>query len=137
MTGMNKLAADGDKHSENSKNKKSEIYLQKYSKGVLAEAVLIAGKPVFLISRKGIISVQASIDEPDNNIVKPLEANSYLSKPYSFVSEGELKACVERTKLETLDSLYRKVKSKWKKYIDADDFHISICAADTVDLLRN
>jgi hypothetical protein len=132
MTGMNKLAADRDKHSENTKNKNSEVYLQKYSKGVLAEAVLIAGKPVFLISKKGVISVQASINAPDNSIVKPLEAYSYLSKPYSFVSEGELKACIERAKLETLDSLYTKVKSKWKKYIDGDDFHISICAADTV-----
>ena len=33
---------------------------------------------------------------------------------------------------DTLDSLYRKVKSIWKKYVDADDFHISICAADTI-----
>ena len=28
--------------------------------------------------------------------------------------------------------MYRKVKSIWEKYIDADDFHISICAADTI-----
>ena len=35
-------------------------------------------------------------------------------------------------KNETLDTLYRKVKSIWKKYVDADDFHISICAADTI-----
>lgn len=33
---------------------------------------------------------------------------------------------------DTLDSLYRQVKSIWKKYVDADDFHLSICAADTI-----
>jgi hypothetical protein len=38
----------------------------------------------------------------------------------------------EGQKNETLDSLYKKVKSIWKKYIDADDFHISLSAADTI-----
>jgi hypothetical protein len=28
--------------------------------------------------------------------------------------------------------LYKKVKSIWQKYVDADDFHISLCAADTI-----
>ncbi len=29
-------------------------------------------------------------------------------------------------------TLFKKVKSIWKKYIDTDDFHISICTADTI-----
>ena len=37
-----------------------------------------------------------------------------------------------KQKKKHLDTLYRKVKSIWKKYVDADDFHISICAADTI-----
>ena len=37
-----------------------------------------------------------------------------------------------RQKLETLDTLYKNAKSIWSKYVDADDFHISICAADTI-----
>ena len=39
---------------------------------------------------------------------------------------------IKRAKDENLDTLYRTVKSIWKKYIDADDFHVSICAADTI-----
>jgi hypothetical protein len=44
----------------------------------------------------------------------------------------DFEACIEKARGETLDSLYRKEKAIWLKYIDADDFHISICAADTI-----
>ena len=46
--------------------------------------------------------------------------------------EHEFDEFVKKTKDESLDNRYRKVKSIWKKYVDADDFHISICAADTI-----
>ena len=39
---------------------------------------------------------------------------------------------MNKAKNEDFNTLYRMVKSVWKKYIDADDFHISICAADTI-----
>jgi hypothetical protein len=124
-------ATDRDKHSENSKNKNSEIYLQKYSKGVLAEAVLIAGKPVFLVSRYGAISVEHSI-EVQNILIKPLEANSYLSQPYTFASEVDLKSYIDKTKGELPESLYKKAKSICKKYIDSDDQQISLVASDLI-----
>ncbi|MGB7954968.1 MAG: hypothetical protein WCF23_13395 [Candidatus Nitrosopolaris sp.] len=57
-----KLSAGADKHYQNNV-KKNQIHLQKYSQGLLAEAVLIAGKPYFLISRNGEISVEASIEK--------------------------------------------------------------------------
>jgi hypothetical protein len=131
MNATNKLPVDRDKGSQNNKNKKKEIYLPNYSKGPVAEAVLIGGKPCFLVSRTGTISVESSI-ELENLVIKPLEANSYLSKPYSFSSEEEVRQCMHRANAESLDTLYEKTKSLCKKYIDADDFHISICAADIV-----
>jgi hypothetical protein len=57
---------------------------------------------------------------------------SYLSKEYTFASEPEINEYIKRAQDETIDSLYTKVKSIWKKYIDADDFHIAICAGDTI-----
>ena len=56
---------------------------------------------------------------------------AYLNKPYFFKID-EVEQIIEQAKNETLDTLYKKVKSIWKKYVDADDFHISICAADTI-----
>jgi hypothetical protein len=55
-----------------------------------------------------------------------------MSRTFNFKSAEALDQFIEKAKSETLDSLYKKVKAIWKKYIDADDFHISLCAADTI-----
>ena len=49
-----------------------------------------------------------------------------------FKSEQEFQELVANVKTKDLDALYKKVKSIWTKYVHADDFHISICAADTM-----
>src|SRR5215210_7107517 len=111
---------------------KREVFLQKYTNGLLAEAVLIAGRPYFLVSEnKEEISIVQSI-ELEDKIVKPLTQDMYLSRPYTFTSEQEVRKYVEKTKKENLDTIFRRVKSLYRKYVDADDFHISICAADIV-----
>jgi hypothetical protein len=110
---------------------KREECLQKYSNGLLAEAILIAGQPYFLVSKNGKISIVPSI-ELEDKIIKPLTQDMYLSIPYIFTSEQEVRKYVEKTKNENLDTLFRKVRSIYQKYVDADDFHISICAADIV-----
>src|ERR671924_244660 len=50
---------------------KREECLQKYSNGLLAEAILIAGQPYFLVSKNGKISIVPSI-ELEDKIIKPL-----------------------------------------------------------------
>lgn len=67
-------------------------------------------------------------------ILKPLVPTSYINRAYIFNSKEQVLEYFERAKnkIESFDTLYRSVKSIWKKYIDADDFHISICAADTI-----
>lgn len=106
--------------------------MQKYSNDeLLAESVLIDGLPFFLVWKNGKIIVQDHIGLEDK-ILKPLEPLSYVNKPYSFSSLAEVDAYINKVNKDTLDSLYRKVKSIWNKYIDADDSHISICAADTI-----
>jgi len=113
------------------------FHVQKASnKDVLAESILINNKPYFLVSEKKdngevTIAIRECISI-FNGKYRPLEAVSYVNKPYSFASEEEVKLYVERAKSEKLDSLYEKVKKTWIKYIDADSFHISICAADTL-----
>jgi hypothetical protein len=65
-------------------------------------------------------------------VIKPPESMAYMNKPYVFRSEQELQELVANIKTKNLDDLYNKVKSIWKKYVDADDFHIAICTADTI-----
>jgi hypothetical protein len=130
---------DGDKNK--SDKKKTAYFTQKYSKpNIVAEAVIIADIPYFAVARtadsdNGIRTVNITLEEsiPNTNKTeyKPFEVEAYLNKPYSFKSNEEFDDTIERAKHETLDSLYKKVKTIWRRYIDADDFHISICAADT------
>ena len=117
--------------------KKKIVYVQKYysaREGILAEAVLIGCKPCFLVSRKekpSFIEIQNSLELTDE-ILKPCELSSYNNLPYRFNSEVDLKECIQRAKQSTLDTLYRKNKTIWCKYVDGDDFHISITAADEI-----
>jgi hypothetical protein len=76
--------------------------------------------------------LQDSIQLDETTVLRPLELTSYINKPYTFKSEQEFFELVENTRGRNFDSLHRKVKSIWEKYVDADDFHISICAADTI-----
>jgi hypothetical protein len=127
-----------DKDGEE-KDKKTN-YIQKHHDGdLLAEAIIIGRKPYFAVAAPKVgnpdqvsITLQDSIQVDENTILRPLELTSYINKPYIFKSEQEFFELVENTRNKNLDSLYRKVKSIWEKYVDADDFHISICAADTI-----
>jgi hypothetical protein len=128
------------KYSEKQKEKKP-IYVQKYHDGedLLAEAIIVGRKPYFAISAPKVgnpdevsITLQDSISIDEKTVLKPFDPAAYVNQPYTFKSEQEFFEFVEKTKDENLDSLYRKVKSIWRKYIDADDFHISICVADTI-----
>ena len=128
------------KGNGNGKNKdKDKIkshYVQKYSEaGFIAEAVIIDGLPYFAVARANTnnnITLEESLPRDDKSDYKPFEQSAYLSEPYNFKSRQHFKACVEKARTETSDSLYTKVKPIWRKYIDADDFHISICTADTI-----
>jgi hypothetical protein len=107
-------------------------YLQKFSNNqILAESILINNRPMFLVSENGKISIKPQLEFEDK-IIKPPETISYVNKPYVFTSEEDVNSCIENTKKESLDTLYGKVKSIWRKYVDADEFHIVICAADTI-----
>lgn len=120
------------------KDNKTSHFVQKHSDGdhLLAESVVIANEAYFAVSEtandKTIIRLEKSVPLTSTSEYKPFEKEAYLNKPYTFKSREEFEACIENARQQTLDTLYLKVKSIWNKYIDADDFHISICAADTI-----
>jgi hypothetical protein len=107
--------------------------IQKFSlHDMLAEAVLIGGQPYFLIATiSGSVDIQRSI-ELEDKILIPLDKDAYINKAYSFLSEDHVKSSIDNAKRATLDTLYHKIKSIWKKYVDADDFYLSLCALDTI-----
>ncbi len=120
------------KKNEKPAEENPKHYVQKFSNNeLLAEAVLIGNTPFYLVAKDGKVLVQDHLAFEDK-ILKPLEPLSYVNKPYVFNSDIELNAYLNKAVPDTLESLYRKVKSIWKKYVDADNFHLSICAADTI-----
>jgi hypothetical protein len=138
-TAAKKLAIDSSWFviPENGKGKQKVHFVQKHSEpGLLAEAVIVGGVPYFAVSRlnfgKITVTLEESIPITDRSEYKPFEASAYLNEPYKFKLKEDFEQCIQKARIETLDSLYRKVKGIWTKYIDADDFHISICAADTI-----
>ena len=112
-------------------------YVQKYRDDyLLAEAIIVDKKPRFAVLRAGIGEITLEKEIPLNDekktVLRPVSPESYINRPYVFNSEKEFYGCVGAAKNEGLDSLYSKVKTIWQKYIDADDNHLSICAADTI-----
>lgn len=135
-----KSGKDRSRSSNNKDEKKKKtIHVQRISNDeFFAEAVLVDSVPKFLIANNGGTGEISAVDfiplGKEDKIAVPFPAESYINKPYSFNSKLELDAIIEEVNNQTfdLDHLYRLVKGKWKKFIDADDFHISICAADTI-----
>jgi hypothetical protein len=141
--GNGKEKAKGKINNNKSKEQKSkkEVFLQRYSlDGSIAEAVIVQGKPKFAVAVPKVgypdqvssIGLVDAIELDEYTIIKAFERQAYINKPYVFKSEEEFQAFVENIKTKDLDELYKKVKSIWRKYVDADDFHISLCAADTI-----
>ncbi len=122
----------GGNGKDKKEKEKPSTYQQKYSDSqILAEVVIIGKEPCFLVSENGIITPKKEILDGDR-IIKPFISEMYINRPYRFESVSQLQQLIEETKDETLDSLYKLIKSIWAKYIDADNFHITICAADTI-----
>lgn len=128
----------GKDQAEQQSKEKNIIYLQKHYSStdrLLAEAVLIGNKPCYLISREANpsdIEIASSIEISETETLRPPEVSGYNNMPYRFDSETNVKECIEKAKQERLDSLYMKNKAIWSKYVDADDFHISISALDEI-----
>jgi hypothetical protein len=126
---------NGNGKDRNQESKKKVYFVQKHSESdLIAEAVIVTGIPYFAVARSNTneITLERSIAIDDTNEYRPFDPAAYLTKPYIFKSKQGFESCVIKLRSETRDTLHKKVKSIWKKYIDADDFHISICAADTI-----
>lgn len=116
-----------------SNNIKNE-YIQKLSnEKALAEAILIGNKPCFAVvdfsDPDMTTDIMDSLSYNEDTRLKPELLNN---RPYSFKNREEFDSYIQKAENESLDSLFDRTLSIWKKYIDADDLHLKICAADTI-----
>lgn len=118
--------------TENLKCTYAAVYADKTS---LYEAIIIRGVPTFTKISLGsrAISLCTEIQIDDNNIILPLPANLYASRPYAFGSEKEFRKIEHQVKSrENLDTLFQKVKAQWNLYIDNGKEHNIMCTGDTI-----
>ena len=108
--------------------KKKEYCVQKFKGN---EAILIGGLPYFLEIVDDRVILHNQIMLPDM-VLKPYDRTMYQNREYSFNSLDEIEEYVSKAKNESYDTLYLKVKEIWTEYIDADNDHLIICAADTI-----
>jgi ribosomal protein S27E len=130
------MTTNGNKGTRQEKrsNKIKNEYVQKLSnEKALAEAILIGNKPCFAVvdfsDPNPTIGIMESLSYSENTRLIP---ELLSNRPYSFKNKEEFDLYVQRAKNETLDSLFDKTLAIWRKYIDADDFHLKICAGDTM-----
>jgi hypothetical protein len=120
------------KDQEEKDDDKNDYPINKYSQGIpLAESILKNNIPYFIQIIDGKPIYKQKIELSDINIV-PLERTEYLTKAYSFETFEEVQYFIDLAKLETLDSLFNKVKTILKKYIDVDEDFINILTADSI-----
>ena len=108
-----------DNPSEKKKKSKPSAFVYKYSQTVpLAEQILLNGKNVFLQIINSTPSISSSI-ELNTCSIKPNELIAFVT--YSFKDKDEINYFIKRAELETLDSLYFKIKSVCKQLIVTRD----------------
>jgi hypothetical protein len=130
LNGNGKGEEDSD--TENLNQTYATVYADKTS---LYEAVIIDGVPIFvkILSGSHVISLCTEIQVDEDNVILPLPANLYASRPYEFGSEKEFRKIEHEVKSrENLDSLFQKVKAQWNLYIDNGKEHNIMCTGDTV-----
>ena len=91
------------------------------------------GQTAFIsLDENGQPKYEIEIDRP-GMILRPADnLDSQNPLPYIFESPDELNQYLERARNETFDSLYLKTKITYRKYVNIEDYLLSILSADTI-----
>ena len=121
-----------DEKSKTEKNKK-KIPIKKYShngNGPLHESVVMGEKPTFVYLDKDNKPKFMDQIERANDILVPGDTiDTQNPIPFIFDSKQELEQCLEEAINETLDSLFLKLESINRKYVDVEDhYHVIFTA---------
>jgi hypothetical protein len=124
------------KEQDQRQSKPKEFTVFKYSKDIhLAEEINLANRNVFLqiINGTPLISEKLNLSEQNDIILKPhSQGTGSPIFPYTFANVDEISFFVDRARKETIDSLFLKHKSIWKKIVVADNEVINLLAIDSL-----
>ena len=128
-----KTATDEEKPEK----KKRKVFIRKYTgNGTLPlhESVVIYGQPSVFLSLTDNYRPQYIPDiETTNKILYPADTiDTRNPLPYVFQSTTELEKYLELAGEETFETLYSKVESIFKKYVNIEEHYITVLSADII-----
>jgi hypothetical protein len=130
-----------EKRQTETDNKVKRHFVYHYSNGIpLAEQIVLGNKSVFLqidTDGKPVISPYLDLSKEQNIQLSPYEDGisgiaSYITA-IKFKDLNEIRFYIEQAKKETIESIYLKHESLWKKFVVAnDEYTIPFLAIDSV-----
>src|SRR4030095_12083698 len=131
--GNDKGKGNGSKNSEPTKKK---ILIKKYTaKGTipLHESIVMNKVPKFVYLDKDKKPQFVNNIERTNDTLIPGDTfDTQNPVPFIFESEEEFKNCLEKARGENLDSLFEKVETINRKYVDMEDHYHVLLTADMI-----
>lgn len=118
------------------KQRKQKVFIRKYTgNGTLPlhESAVIAGQSTFLCLTDNDKFQCVPDIEGANKLFYPADTiDTQNPIPYNFKSIVELNNYLDLAKKETFETLYSKVESIFRKYVNAEDHYITILSADII-----
>ena len=138
-----------DNEEQQSKSKEFTVFKYSQDNITLAEVITLTGVNKFLQiiddsddddddtnnkkKKKPVISDKIDLSEEKHIILKPHEqVTGSPIFPYTFANIDEINYFIKQAQVETIDSLFLKHKSIWKKIVVADNEIINLLAIDSV-----
>jgi hypothetical protein len=120
-------------------NKQQEIVYKFSGKGQasLRESVIIAGIAYFIrktyIEKRNedVVTVEPFIEEA-TKIIRPPFIEECPYNPYEFKTPEEPNIYLQKAKLETINTIYHKVRSLVREFVDVSEETLTILSADIV-----
>lgn len=136
-----KPKSDKSKSRSEENGYKKKKHIRKYTSNgslPLHEAVVVAGQPLFACysrtNGEAKLQLFKYIETYDSSLIlSPADTiHSQNPIPYIFESPSELKDYLQLASKETLDSLYSKVETILRKYVNAEDHYITVLSGDII-----
>jgi hypothetical protein len=110
------------------------LQIRKYAfDGIVYESILVDNRPYFItLNESSNYSLEERIEIAGNTFLPQDNITTVNPLPYKFESQEELEKYFTKARNETYDSLFTKVRSEFKKYLNVPEHTLTILSADIV-----
>jgi hypothetical protein len=135
--GDSSRSSDGDEDDIKRQRPLKEFDIRKYTGNgslQLHESIVVNDQSTFVrLEDDGMRPFYVTTIERPNKILYPADnIDTQNPLPYIFASAEELEEYLKRARNETFDTIFFKVKSVYKKYVNTEEYYITMLAADTI-----